>query len=219
MSSALQHHRVYAPWIAHRRRRTDGRRCEARTIGPVDGKGGHLRPSHGTAPVNERTITIAGSGRLRKRNQVRRRLIPALPPLRDCWTVPLLLRCRPVTAVAEHTSSASPATTGRRIWRLAIALLVAAGLLLFLGAGTVQALSVRAARVAIAQELRDNFRYGYQPRSLVAPCTVRTRHTVHCDILFADDDGDTWCGNAKVIDHGSYLGVHWRVSMQGCESF
>ena len=99
---------------------------------------------------------------------------PETPPAYARYAVSVVRRPGRRTAVRIH------------VWLLALI----CGVMLLGVVSNAQPLSVRTAQKAIARDLRDNFRYGYQSGSLVAPCTIRTSRTVHCDILFADDGGD-----------------------------
>jgi hypothetical protein len=53
-------------------------------------------------------------------------------------------------------------------------------------------------------------------------CGRRTLHHIHCDLLFADLDGDPWCGRAyaRYVTRTSYvINAGFNVSMRGCQYF
>jgi hypothetical protein len=75
------------------------------------------------------------------------------------------------------------------------------------------------AKVAIVRDLNSQFRYGYREGSSTLFCHNRSPNRVGCDLLFADDDGDFWCGGASATRRRDGVHTTWRVSISHCGEF
>ena len=80
-------------------------------------------------------------------------------------------------------------------------------------------LSPLRAKLAIKRAAIRYAGYGFKRGSMLLMCGRRSAHLISCDILFADADGDAWCGGGRARLVGHQVRASARVGMEGCEYF